>query len=283
MLKYPRTPHIAGSRLQPGDEPVGQVDLESINGGQIVIEEKLDGANCALSFNSSWELQVQSRGHVLSGGAREGQFNLLKSWARSIEEVVLDRIEDRFVVFGEWCFAKHTVFYDFLPHYFFEFDVFDRRRDIFLSTSARRELLKDLPVVSVPVIHEGLPRNRVELEQLVRPSLFKTGNWQEALRSASLAAGVDPARAAEETDRSDLAEGLYIKQEDGDKVVGRYKYVRADFLQTISDSGSHWAARPIITNVLAPGIDLSAAPGVRAILNEEETEENHARMASPDA
>jgi hypothetical protein len=32
--------------------------------------------------------------------------------------------------------------------------------------------------------------------------------------------------------------------------------VRADFLQAILDSGSHWAERPIIQNQLAPGIDI---------------------------
>ncbi len=57
-------------------------------------------------------------------------------------------------MYGEWLYAKHTVFYDNLPHYFMEFDVLDRLTRAFLSTTARRELLTGLPVMPVPVIEE---------------------------------------------------------------------------------------------------------------------------------
>jgi hypothetical protein len=39
-------------------------------------------------------------------------------------------------------------------------------------------------------------------------------------------------------------------------VTERYKYVRADFLATVLDAGSHWLDRPIIPNRLEPGSDL---------------------------
>ena len=47
IIKYPRTPHIEGSRLQPGDEDLSQVPFSQIAGRHIVIEEKIDGANSA--------------------------------------------------------------------------------------------------------------------------------------------------------------------------------------------------------------------------------------------
>jgi len=55
-----------------------------------------------------------------------------------------------------------------------------------------------------------------------------------------------------ETDNSDLPEGLYIKHEDTEKVLGRYKYIRHEFLQTLLKSGSHFMDREIIPNILAP-------------------------------
>jgi hypothetical protein len=45
------------------------------------------------------------------------------------------------VLYGEWLYAKHTIFYDRLPQYFLEFDVLDLESDAFLSTARRRELL----------------------------------------------------------------------------------------------------------------------------------------------
>jgi hypothetical protein len=51
-------------------------------------------------------------------------------------------------------------------------------------------------------------------------------------------------------------EGLYIKVEEHDAVVERYKFVRASFLQTVIDSQTHWMDRPLVPNGLRPGIAL---------------------------
>jgi hypothetical protein len=157
FIKYPRTPHLRGSKLQDGDHDLEQVDVASLGGGVLVWEEKIDGANAAFSFTSDGAPQLQSRGHLLQGGAREGQFSLFKAWVETHQAGFRQAITTRYVVFGEWCFVKHTVFYDRLPHYFLEFDVFDRKTGSFLSTPARRRLLEGLPIVPVPVVHKGAP------------------------------------------------------------------------------------------------------------------------------
>ena len=142
LLKYPRTPHLQGSRLQDGDTDTGQVRYAALAGQWLVVEEKLDGANAGISFTAGGELRLQSRGHYLTGGGRERQFNLFKQWASAHEHWLLERLEDRFVLYGEWLHKKHSVFYDRLPHYFCEFDVWDRATGLFLSTAARRCLLE---------------------------------------------------------------------------------------------------------------------------------------------
>lgn len=258
FIKYPRTPHLAGSKLQEGDHDLEQVAIGSLSGGAFVWEEKVDGANAAFSFNASGEAQLQSRGHVLRGGAREAQFNLFKAWVETHQDPFRRVIGTRYVVYGEWCFAKHTVFYDRLPHYFLEFDVFDRDTGRFLSTPARHGLLEGLPIVPVPVVHEGRVRDMRSIRSLMTRSLYKSPTWREALAEAAQATRQDPARVVAETDASDLAEGLYLKHEQDGQVIGRYKFVRADFLQAIAASGSHWQERPIIANGLAPGVDIFA-------------------------
>jgi RNA ligase len=262
MIKYPRTQHLQGSRLQPGDEDLSQVVLADLAGGTLIWEEKVDGANVGISFDGNYELMLQSRGHVLRGGPREKQFALLKAWADALSGPLLEVLADRYVIYGEWMFAKHTVFYDRLPHYFLEFDVLDKSTGQFLSTPARRRLLAGLPIASVPVVHTGVLPAKTDaaalkaVRALIKPSLYKSADWLGALDVAALAAGVDPARARTETESSDLAEGLYLKHEDEQHVIGRYKFVRADFLQAILDSGSHWAERPIVQDQLAPGVDI---------------------------
>jgi len=97
ILKYPRTPHLEGSRLQPGDEGHEHVRLATLAGCHAVVEEKLDGANAGISFTSGGALLLQSRGHYLVGGGRERQFAPFKQWATAHESRLLALLEDRYV------------------------------------------------------------------------------------------------------------------------------------------------------------------------------------------
>ncbi|GIH14817.1 DNA ligase III [Rugosimonospora africana] len=251
LVKYPRTAHLEGSRLQPGDHDLAAVPFRDIAGRFLTVEEKLDGANAAVSFTASGELRLQSRGHYLDGGPRERQFGPFKAWAATVAGALWPRLGDRYVMYGEWLYAKHTVFYDALPHYFCEFDVLDRRSGEFLSTRRRGELLAGTPVRSVPVLRTGVFTDLAELVALVGPSTCRTGRWREALVEAATASGADPERVVAETDRSDDMEGLYLKVEEDGRVAGRYKWVRSGFLTTVLDSGSHWLDRTIVPNQLA--------------------------------
>ena len=260
LKKYPRTPHLEGSRLQPGDEDLSQVPFSYIKGKHLVVEEKIDGANTAISFGENGELLLQSRGHYLTGGYRERHYNLMKQWATIHRDVFFDVLGTRYIMYGEWMYAKHTAYYDRLPHYFLEFDVFDRQEQVFLSTARRRELLKGLPVVSVPVLKEGIFQNPEELLSLLGTSNYISPDKTETLRRTGEKLGLDPERQIRETDPSDLMEGLYIKIEENGQVVDRMKFVRASFLQTVELSQTHWLDRPIVPNGLAIPVEAIYAP-----------------------
>ncbi|HWO19505.1 MAG TPA: RNA ligase family protein [Kofleriaceae bacterium] len=259
--RYPRTHHLEGSRLQPGDHDLDQIPLDTLRGAYCVIEEKLDGANAGISLDEDGRLRLQSRGHVLVGGPRERHWDLFKQWARTCEAAIAARLAPGVTLYGEWLYAKHTVFYDALPHFFFEFDIRDET-GAFWSTARRRAHLAGSPFVSVPVLWEGVVDKPAKLPGLVARSLYKSDAWRDALRASAAESGVDPERAVLETDSSDLAEGLYIKVEDPERgvVLGRYKWIRASFLTAVLDAGGHWLAKPIVPNRLAEGVDLFAPP-----------------------
>src|SRR5262249_46972157 len=146
-------------KLQPGDEDLTSVPFRSLAGAFIVIEEKLDGANSGLSFNPAGQLLLQSRGHFLDGGSREKHFNLLKTWANTHRQALWEALGARYLMYGEWVYAKHTIFYDSLPHYFVEFDILDKQTGAFLSTRERRLMLRETPVASAPVLYSGTARS----------------------------------------------------------------------------------------------------------------------------
>jgi hypothetical protein len=256
LYKYPRTRHIEGSRFQPGDEDLSDVPFFDLAGRHLVVEEKLDGANAAISFDADGRLFLQSRGHFLLGGRREIHFDLFKRWAAAHAGALRDVLGARYVLYGEWLYAKHTVFYDALPHYFLEFDILDVERMKFLDTPTRHAMLAGTPVVSVPILHAGLLRAPRDLTKLLTTSLYITENHQKRLCAEAAARNLDVARALRETDPSRDAEGLYVKLEEDGEVKSRYKFIRVGFLQSVEAAEGHWLDRPIIPNGLRTGVEI---------------------------
>ena len=250
ILKYPRTPHLEGSRLQAGDEDLSQVPFSHLKGKYLVIEEKVDGANTAISFDEDGSLLLQSRGHYLTGGYRERHYNLFKQWAMVHKDAFYSVLGTRYILYGEWLYAKHTVYYDNLPHYFLEYDIYDRETKKFLSTKKRREMLEGLPILSVPVLKVGYFNKLDDITKLLGDSLYITPNKKQNLKETAIKLNLDWEKVLKETDDSILMEGLYIKVESEDEVLERLKYVRYSFFQSIVDSETHWLDRPIIPNKL---------------------------------
>ncbi len=254
IFKYPRTRHLQGSRFQNGDHDMESVPWSELAGKNLIVEEKIDGGNCGISFSENGEMLLQSRGHYLHGGPREKQFNFLKQWTAAHKETIFEAIGTRYVVYAENMLAKHTMFYDALPHYVLEFDVLDKLTSEFLDTSSRKLLLKNCPFESVLVISEGKVNSLSSLTKMITRSNFITPErWTVSFVEACKNAGVDRNEALKHTDQSDDMEGLYIKWEESGVVKGRYKYVRNSFTSAIAGQEQHWHDRPIIQNQLIPG------------------------------
>ncbi|HSO39216.1 MAG TPA: hypothetical protein VLT33_42110, partial [Labilithrix sp.] len=108
------------------------------------------------------------------------------------------------------------------------------------------------PVSSVPVLAQAPFRRRDARVALVGRSAFKSPSWKARLVETAEARALDVERVVHETDPSDEMEGLYLKIEEEGRVVERFKWVRKSFLTSVVDSGTHWLARPIVPNGLAP-------------------------------
>ncbi len=252
IRKYPRTPHLEGSRLGMGDEDLDRIKFDTVLGKNIVIEEKIDGANSAISFSGDGELLIQSRGKYLTGGYRERHYNLLKSFANENIDTLFDTLGARYIMYGEWMYAKHAIFYDALPDYFMEFDIFDRERGVFLDTESRKRLTEKMGIISsVPVLGDGVFKKSENILSHLGDSLYITDSHIDVLRRVTEKLGLDVERAVAETDPSRTMEGLYVKVEEGGIVTDRVKFVRSSFVQSMINLNSeHWHSKPIIPNQL---------------------------------
>ena len=240
MWKFPKTPRL---------EKVLTQDIQREWRNKIaVVTEKMDGAQAGISFDDAKQLILQSRGHVLVGHPRERQFDAFKGWAHNNQPMLYDILGSRYVMFGEWLYAKHVSFYDKLPHYFVEYDMLDRETGEFLTTSQRGKFLDGKPISSAMMLATAFFRKFNNFGQFIEKSNYKSLHWRETLQK--LANEHNIKKIWEQTDESDLMEGVYIRIEDGDKVIGRMKVVRPDFAKIRDDEGTYWLNRPIIPNQL---------------------------------
>jgi len=241
MFKYPKTPRLS-------DAEVMDTNHLFWKGKHAVVEEKVDGANAAIYFDDEQQLVLQSRGHVLTGGARERLFERMWPWAYERLDGLREVLGTRYIAFGEWVFAKNRVFYDALPDFFIEFDVLDRHEGVFMTTSARQSLLAASPLTSVAVLWEGRFDKAPAFGSFVGPSRYKTPGWRKHYQAAmddGLGKHYDPS----ETDDTILMEGVYIKIEDDHRVVGRLKCPRLEF-EKIQTDDVKWGRRPLFPNQL---------------------------------
>lgn len=233
FIKYPKA--LALERLKVNDVCY---PLPIPAGHCLVVEEKMDGTQLGLSFDAHAQPVLQSRGTIIT---LETEFAWMKAWVWQHYSALYDCLGQRYIMFGEWLWAKHTLFYDLLPSYWLEFDVYDRESQQFLSTPARQALLTGLDFLpSVRVIACLQQTTLNELGLLIGQSAFMSANAYAKL----------PANALNHTDTSGLMEGLYLKLENTDYVVQRYKLIRPEFIRFIQQQATHWQKQAVIKNQL---------------------------------
>lgn len=140
-------------------------------------------------------------------------------------------------MFGEWLYARHSVYYRGLSHYFYEFDVYDKSKECFLSLKQRQTLLKGTGLQTVSIIYVGSLK-REELDDLIGPSKFES-QFENPISMRS----------------DNLMEGLYLRTERDGVVTGRAKFVRPEFVEKIKQS-THWQHQQMVPNQLADGVDI---------------------------
>ena len=213
--KYPRIPHLPWS---PGatrdDRRLGSVD--SLLNAPIVITEKMDGSNVCLAPNAVY---ARSHGSVPT----HPSFNELKS----IHATLRGYIPGDCFIYGEWCFARHSISYEKDPPHLQVFALLDTSTGIWSPFAEVRSMVKRLlehsPLIAlVPELFCGTVETEVQLKTLVdrlakQPSFF----------------GPD-------------REGLVVRWAGpipGDSFsVAVAKWVRANHVQT----DKHWSRGPIV-------------------------------------
>ncbi len=221
FFRFPHTPHLAwlGTGDPREDKIMSPREVTTMLTGEVRVEEKLDGANLGISMLREGEIRVQNRGGYLLDPFA-GQFSRLKSWLAGHRYQIESGLDERCILFGEWCAARHSLDYDALPDWFLVFDVYDRDSGTFWGSERRNALAERLGLAVVPLMFRG----RTTLAELRRLLATQKSRY-----------------------RSGMMEGVVVRRETQEECLGRAKLVGADFTQSM---GEHWRRRALQWNML---------------------------------
>lgn len=219
-LKFPSTPHFSiSTKKNVRNDKVLLEDLQKeIFNKELIIEEKIDGANLGISFNSDADIILQNRGSILIPPLT-GQWKPLEKWVSLKKDILFDVLGDKYILFGEWCYAKHSIHYTRLPDYFLAFDIYNKVSGKFINFEQRNVLITLMGIETVPLIKKGF----FSLEEL--PKFIKKSFYSDS-----------------------LAEGIYVRSSNSEEMFFRAKLVRNNFTQKIIQ---HWSLRTITANSLS--------------------------------
>lgn len=222
FFRFPHIPHIVwlAAGTPRDDKVLSPPEAARLLSGEVVVEEKLDGANLGFSVSPDGWVRGQNRGRYLELPF-QGQFSRMGGWLAEHEDRLFDALGTGLIAFGEWCAARHSLNYDNLPDWWLLFDVYDREAQRFWSTSRRDAWAALHGFVVVPQLHRG----PVDLATL--------RNWVSSTES--------------QFRHGDL-EGLVVRREAACWLEERAKLVRPGFTQAIQ---THWRSRALEWNRLS--------------------------------
>jgi atypical dual specificity phosphatase len=225
IIKFPRTHHIfdaGGSGVSRDDLVLNDSDVNDYINCALTLEEKVDGANLGISIDKEYKIAFQNRSHYVTYNTST-QFKALQQWQEIHEGDLFSILEpNRHILYGEWCYAKHSIEYTDLPGYFLAFDIFDKKENKFYSRKKFHEEMSKTSIPMVPIIDTVTFSNKTEMKD----RLTKYLDTKSVFRDGPV-------------------EGVYIRKDDGEWLQKRCKLVRPDFIQGIDE---HWTKKELVKN-----------------------------------
>lgn len=213
--KYNRTFHFPFSKGATNDDKIIDSFDKLIN-VPIVITEKIDGSNTSLEHEGCF-----ARTH--SGPPTHPSFDGLKQLHATVKHKIPKGIQ----LFGEWCYALHSIAYDALPGYFLLFNVRYTENNKWASWEEVEMWANEIEVPTVPVLFKGAINSEDNLQKIIKSFMI------EKSECGGIKEGV-VARIQNEFDDNDFATCVA-------------KFVRENHVQT----STHWKDQEIIRNKLA--------------------------------
>lgn len=148
-------------------------DRRGLLGSEVVVEEKLDGANVMVWVDDRGQPQVSLRSGPGSAD-RAGQLGPLRAWATGHGDGLRGLLDGGRVLYGEWLLLSHTVSYQRLPDYLVALDLWDRQWG-WVPVDVRSDACGRAALTTPPELWRGVPGSAEQLEALLGPAAWGAG------------------------------------------------------------------------------------------------------------
>jgi atypical dual specificity phosphatase len=205
--EYPRIPHL--------DKKISNMthdDIQVEGGIQFPltgwVQEKLDGANMGVSWTSGPVIRnrtnILKKGYIKKETPAKLQFRSSWNWLHAHNKDIQKLYKSLMTpvtVYGEWLYAKHSIYYDRLPDLFIAYDIY------------------------IPEDDEWLSPDKFESEMLqtnikfIKPTKMTFNDISDVVRVSELPSEY----------RNGVREGIVIKLADERKITESFKIVNKFF------------------------------------------------------
>jgi len=265
FIKFPRTPHLfsAGGAIPRDDLLADDKFRKSFFTQNVTVEEKIDGSNLGFTLDpKTFQIMAQNRSHHVTSQSHSS-FKLLDQWITEHPKL-FEVLQPHYILYGEWLYAQHSVYYDRLPGYFIAFDIYDRQAKKFLSVAERDKRLKGTGIPVIRTVASGVFKTEDDYKKLLltEPTLYCAGGAQAVAAAAASNSTASVAVADKKKKNNEKSfkmeklvggaqplEGIYIRVDEGPYLKYRAKIVRPDFIQTV-DGSDHWSTKEVVKNTV---------------------------------
>ena len=216
FIKYAKTFRLQVPEFNIGAKlTLSKKEARRLLAAKVTVEEKIDGANTGI-IRHKGGFSLQKRGSLV-GQSEHEQYGRFHAWAWQEKYDNIMAVPEGHLIYGEWAYAQHHIYYDRLPDYFLIFDILKNGR--WFNRDERTNFCYTYEFHQVPLIAEGYFTVGDILNLMPKKSAF-----------------------------GDRAEGIVIKRY-RKKEYMRGKVVWPEFIKEIDDS-EHWSRKQLRINKL---------------------------------
>jgi hypothetical protein len=166
---YPRIPHMKPGRGTRDDLLLTAAQVQSMLAHEVVVEEKIDGANVSIWWEHGWiQCALRSGEGALDRG---GQLGPLRAYLAKRAEQLRPLFAGDRTLIAEWLWFAHGIVYDALPAWLIGLDLVEASGR-WCAVDERDGFFSNVGVHGPPRLHRGRLVSVAGVEALIGTSAF---------------------------------------------------------------------------------------------------------------